>query len=81
MVQTDGMVTLTAELIEAGINGEGAINRLQLEILGEAWPPKKGWRDRLAGKRIQAVAYTRFLHARKRLRHLSTPGQEFLFTS
>jgi ribonuclease HI len=34
-------------------------------LLGENWPPKSGWRNRLLGKQIPGIDYRAFLDARK----------------
>lgn len=44
------MHIVTNALIESVKTQRGAWTRRQLELLGVAWPPKKGWRHRSIGK-------------------------------
>jgi hypothetical protein len=69
---------LTHEKLMAGLNC-GAINALQLAVLGMQWPPKSGWRRRLVGTEISEDTYQAFLALRKQKKE--TPVAKFLPTS
>jgi hypothetical protein len=43
----------------------GAPNRRQLELLGMAWPPTSGWRQRFIGRDIAEETYEEFVALRK----------------
>ena len=67
----DKRITLTHELIEAGVtiktgSGNGAWTKDQLSILGVSWPPKKGWKTKLVkhGHKVSREEYERFLAIR-----------------
>lgn len=55
---------LTHEKLMAGLNC-GAINALQLAVLGMTWPPRSGWIRRVVGMEIPKEDYKRFLALRK----------------
>lgn len=55
------MVTITNDLIVAGVSGAGGWNRKQLEILGVAWPPRRGWKWAVIGKQITEEQYQEFI--------------------
>jgi len=61
-------ITLTHEMIEQGSSSQGGWNMNQLEALGVTWPPRKGWKARLDGTRIEKASYERFLSLKKRKR-------------
>jgi hypothetical protein len=63
---------LTREGLIAGPNC-GAINARQLDLLGEKWPPRRGWKRFLAGKKISEGNYQRFLTLRKQKRQPQPP--------
>jgi hypothetical protein len=44
--------TITREWIEAHRTPRGGWTRLQIEALGEPWPPPHGWRRRAVGRQI-----------------------------
>ena len=45
-------VTLTPDLIQLAKTRNGGFTRAQLTILGVAWPPPRGWRRAIVGRRI-----------------------------
>lgn len=46
-------IEVTDELIDALKTRNGGWKRESLALLGVDWPPKKGWRKRILGTRIQ----------------------------
>jgi len=53
---------LTYELLHsAGSYGGNGFNRPQLELLGVAWPPRKGWLRGLAGTEIDDAKWEKVL--------------------
>lgn len=63
-----GRVIVTNELVRQGQSERGGWNREQLRILGVKWPPKKGWRSRVLGRRISEEDRDRFLAIRGQLK-------------
>ena len=59
------MTLITAEFIEAGKSASGGWSRAQLQILGVAWPPPKGWKTVVVGKSIKEADAKLFLSLRK----------------
>lgn len=57
-------VILTKELIEANKTPAGGYTRSQLEAIGVAWPPKKGWKKGSIGKEISEHAFREFSRGR-----------------
>lgn len=47
--------TITPSLIAALQSGNGGWSRDALAILGVAWPPRKGWRTKVIGKRVKIL--------------------------
>lgn len=47
------MILTSGLLHEVSTNGDSGWNREQLEFLGVAWPPKRGWISELVGKEIE----------------------------
>lgn len=43
---------VTNEFLEKGRSDSGGYNRKQLELLGVAWPPLKGWKKAIIGTNI-----------------------------
>jgi hypothetical protein len=43
---------ITEAFLEKIASGEGGWNRPQLALLGVAWPPVKGWKQTLLGRKI-----------------------------
>ena len=62
-LQEPAELELTHDLIEAGQTPRGAWTAAQLAELGVAWPPRRGWKERLVGTSISLAAYGRFLEA------------------
>lgn len=56
---------VTREFIDEGRSGPGGWSRRQLELIGEAWPSKTGWKDRAIGRTITDEAAAEFLALRK----------------
>lgn len=46
------MITLTRKKISEFIPRKGGINKQQMDLLGQPWPPKKGWVKALIGIEI-----------------------------
>lgn len=55
------MVTLTDEMIRAGMKSGIGLKRQQIKVLGETMPLKAGWFERAIGKEITADKYKWFL--------------------
>ncbi len=56
---------ITKEFIEKGVSNEGGYTKQQLAILGVAWPPKTGWKNRCVGKTITDNKAKEFLGVNK----------------
>jgi len=74
------MVQMTPALLRAGCTEDGRIGKVQLRLLGEHWPPKSGWKSRIAHAVISQRDYHRFASLRgkgsaKKLRLVFTPAQ------
>lgn len=69
-------IVLTRELIEAG-SRNGGYTKNQLIVLGAPWPPRKGWKRALIGKKIEASVYWRFRDSKKLRRSRPSLGREF----
>lgn len=52
-------VTLTAELLDKLKTPNGGFKAKQLALLGVEWPPYKGWKKDLIGKRIPLSVYNK----------------------
>jgi hypothetical protein len=52
---------ITRDLIERGRGENGAWTRAQLHLLGIAWPPERGWIDRVIDREISEEAAQAFL--------------------
>lgn len=46
------MITITQEFLALNKSDRGGFRNAQLYILGESWPPQKGWMKRIMGKEI-----------------------------
>lgn len=57
-------VLITYELIEAGKTVRGGWLREQITLLGENWPPKRGWKGRAINRRISRKDADRFVALR-----------------
>lgn len=57
----DGLVPITAELIEAGRSERGGWSKRQLACLGVIWPPPSGWRAATVGRLIRQAEADTFL--------------------
>jgi hypothetical protein len=55
------LVTVTAELIEAGRSERGGWSKAQLALLGVPWPPPAGWKEVVVGRAIPRPDAKRFL--------------------
>ncbi len=60
------MMTLTTQAIHEGATANKGWKRAQLDILGVAWPPVKGWMRKVAGRKITKSRYQEFCDAGKR---------------
>lgn len=67
-------VTMTSELFKDGMSINGGWNRKQVECLGEGWPQKTGWRQRILSREYPEATIKRFLDLR-------TPDEKFSKTS
>lgn len=54
-------ITMTEELIRAGMKSGCGLKRQQAKVLGESMPLKAGWLERSIGKEIQVDQYKWFL--------------------
>jgi hypothetical protein len=54
-------ITLTYAMIEAGISEHLGYSKAQLELLGVAWPPSRGWKTRVCSRPILRALYSEFL--------------------
>lgn len=61
VVSGGGTVPVTEDLIEAARSPRGGWTRAGLALLGVPWPPPKGWRRRLPGRRIPRADAERLL--------------------
>lgn len=52
---------LTHEILENSRSPRGGWNRKQLEILGVAWPPLKGWKRKLIGTDLEAEKFDKLM--------------------
>lgn len=52
---------ITMEFLMAGATQRGAYKRRQVELLGEEWPPTKGWKKKIIGKEISDEAAEEFI--------------------
>jgi hypothetical protein len=57
-------VAITDQLIDAGESERGGWSKAQLTILGVAWPPQTGWKDRVRGRIISQSEAERFVSLR-----------------
>lgn len=58
-------IVLTHELIEYGANVHGW-KKAQLQALGVDWPPVKGWKSKLIGKKVSREALKAFMNGRNK---------------
>ena len=58
-------VELTDDLIEAAKSERGGWTRGQLECIGVAWPPPKGWKRLVIGRKIDKTSAERFVALKK----------------
>jgi hypothetical protein len=70
----DDLVTVTAELIEAGQSERGGWSKAQLALIGVAWPPPAGWKEIAVGRRIPRADTERFVALRAGRQALEGPG-------
>lgn len=54
-------MTLTEELLTAGLSERGGYSRRQLDLLGVAWPPLRGWKKTVVGKDFPDAVVKEFL--------------------
>ena len=54
-------IEVTAKLITQGQSFRGGWSKRQFEILGFAWPPPPGWRQKAVGRRISRAEADEFL--------------------
>lgn len=54
-------VILTKEFIEGNRSSSGGWNNSQLVMIGESWPPKRGWLKRAIGREISDEAAQKFI--------------------
>lgn len=52
---------ITKAWIESGMSDTGGYNRDQLALIGVAWPPLEGWKQRSVGKQIPMKDAERFI--------------------
>jgi hypothetical protein len=57
-------VEITDEWITAGMSDRGGWSKAQLAILGVAWPPVTGWKQRVKGRLIPQAEAERFVALR-----------------
>lgn len=57
-------VPMTKKMLMAGQSLKGGWNAKQLALLGIAWPPSKGWKQRLVGTIVYRDTYKRFIALR-----------------
>ena len=50
-------VTINRELITLAATARGGYTQTQLEALGVAWPPPKGWKRAVVGRRISRTSF------------------------
>ncbi len=55
--ETGRSVTVNKELLAISATASGGYTRTQLEALGVAWPPPKGWKRRVVGRRIAMSSF------------------------
>ena len=55
------LMIITMELLMAGATQRGSHKRRQIELLGEEWPPTRGWKQRIIGKVISDEAAEEFI--------------------
>jgi hypothetical protein len=60
-VESEVRMKLTAGWIHEHKTVRGSWKRAQLEILGMAWPAKRGWIARVVGREISAEQAERFI--------------------
>lgn len=65
---------ITRDLIECGRGENGAWTRAQLRLLGIAWPPERGWIDRVIDREISEEVAQAFLQ--RDPRQLPLPHEE-----
>jgi hypothetical protein len=70
----DDLVTVTAELIDAGQSERGGWSKVQLALIGVAWPPPAGWKGAAVGRRILRAEAERFVALRAGRQALDGPG-------
>lgn len=61
LIAAQRLVTITDSLIDAGASDAGGWSESQLRLLGVMWPPQKGWRERMIGRRKSGAAIASFL--------------------
>lgn len=52
---------ITDELIVSGQSAAGGWNREQFELMGIAWPPRRGWKRLVIGQEIDDTDACRFV--------------------
>lgn len=68
-------VTLTQDHVYAGASRFGAWSKVQLALLGVAWPPKHGWKEKILGKPIDEDDLERFLSLKNKHKEVAgIPG-------
>ena len=55
---------ITESLLAAGKSIRGGWTRKQMELLGETWPPERGWREKAVGREISPDDAEKFLDFR-----------------
>lgn len=58
-------IILTKELLEENLTGRSGFNRKQASALGEKYPLKTGWKERLVNKEFTEQQISRFISAGK----------------
>ena len=53
----DNLVQLNQTLIDGAASKNGGYSRRQLAAVGVQWPPEKGWKKTLVGKKVPVKAF------------------------
>lgn len=64
-MNNDDYIFLTEDMIEEGRSYNNGFNRKQLECFGIGWPPPKGWKKGMVGKKVNKLEYEMFLKFKK----------------
>ncbi|QCR36972.1 GIY-YIG nuclease family protein [Nissabacter sp. SGAir0207] len=54
-------MVITMELLKLGATSRGSHKRRQIELIGEEWPPARGWKEKVIGREISDEVAEEFI--------------------